>query len=323
MTYSRTFLTIGALLIGAGFIVAAFLASRPIMSPVSAESTAELLKAYAAKDTDGDMLPDWQEALYGTDPADPRSVQASMTDAEAVANGLVVPLAPEVAGTTVDGSVPTDAPASDSLTERFGRIFLERYIATRGSAPPSPEEAAAFVADAINDLRDMVPDEDAYAAASLIVSESGADALRTYAAISEGAFAAHTVAAKKSEILYFSDAVRQDDAGALAEITAIGTAYENIAEALSKIAVPREGATVHLALVNALARIGRISGDLAALKSDPLRAALGLSRYEDAVRSLQTASSDITNTFRDAGVSFVEGNAGYYFARVGSVQESP
>src|SRR3989344_3578766 len=95
MIHSRTFLTIGALIIGAGFIVVAFLSSHPVASPVSAESTAELLKAYAAKDTDGDGLPDWQEALYGTDPTNPRSVQASMTDAEAVAKGLVISVAPQ------------------------------------------------------------------------------------------------------------------------------------------------------------------------------------------------------------------------------------
>lgn len=323
MTYSRTFLIIGALFIGAGFIVAALLASHPVVSLVSAETTAELLKAYAAKDTDGDTLLDWQEALYGTDPSKARSVEATLTDAEAIAKGLVVPLAPGTAPSADDLSVPADTPAPNSLTERFGRIFLERYLAARGATPPSPEESAAFIASAIDDLRAMVPDEDRYAASSLIVSGSGADALRIYAAVSEASFAAHTIAADKSEILYFSDAVRKNDAGALVKIAAIGAAYENIATALSRVAVPREAANAHLALMNALARVGRISSDLAALTIDPLRAALGLSRYEDAVRDLQTAFNGVARVFADASVSFAERDAGYYFARVGSVKETP
>src|SRR5262245_15469456 len=86
----RTTSIIASLLIAGGMMAAAFWLSGPART-ANALSTEEILAAYAVRDADADGLPDWQEALYGTDPANPHSIDASMTDAEAVAKGMVAP----------------------------------------------------------------------------------------------------------------------------------------------------------------------------------------------------------------------------------------
>ena len=73
-------------------IVTAYGMSGPLpfhTSTAGAESTHDLLVSYASKDTDNDGLPDWQESLYGTDPNNAHSVNATVTDGEAVTQGLV------------------------------------------------------------------------------------------------------------------------------------------------------------------------------------------------------------------------------------------
>ena len=70
---TRTVPIIVASVVAAALIAVAFVASGPIpflgsFKIADAATSAELLKAYATKDADQDGLPDWQEALYGTDP---------------------------------------------------------------------------------------------------------------------------------------------------------------------------------------------------------------------------------------------------------------
>jgi hypothetical protein len=103
-------------------VVSAFvLSSSQGPSRVGAESSEELLRAYAEKDTDGDNLNDWLEVLYGADPHNPHSLDASLTDREAVDAGKAPPkfaseAAPEVdIGATLDVLPGGDATAG-SLT---------------------------------------------------------------------------------------------------------------------------------------------------------------------------------------------------------------
>src|SRR3990167_5251431 len=86
---------ITAILFSAVLIVGAFVLARGIESPSSAQASEEtaLLHAIATKDSDSDGLPDWEEALYGTDPHNQDSFHLGMSDGEAVAKGLIVPKA--------------------------------------------------------------------------------------------------------------------------------------------------------------------------------------------------------------------------------------
>ena len=177
---------------------------------VSAESTDELLKAYAAKDTDADGLADWEEALYGTNPRDAHSVRENLTDGQAVAQGLATPRyagqpAADSASSPVE--VPGPAAAADSLTEQFARLFFNNYMATRGDTPPSADQAQAFVQDAVKSLEQTRVRPDAFSVSDIQVSGTGAVALKAYAAQADAAFGAHTVQLPFGELAYFSDAV--------------------------------------------------------------------------------------------------------------------
>ncbi|HRH24589.1 MAG TPA: thrombospondin type 3 repeat-containing protein, partial [Candidatus Paceibacterota bacterium] len=151
---SKTVRIGAALLVSALFVFAGFYFSSPFQLTIAgATSTDELLKEYAKKDTDGDNLPDWQESLYGTDPSNPHSVEAGLTDSEAVAAGKVAlrfksetPTAPEPL-TDDDFEVP--APTPGSATDEFAKSFFETYVTTgKGGTGDNSALVASLVSEA-------------------------------------------------------------------------------------------------------------------------------------------------------------------------------
>ena len=281
----------------------------------SAQSAEELLREYAGKDTDADGLPDWQEALYGTDPANPESFQAGISDGEAVAQGLIQPkvaVRPEDEPTDIN-SIPGTVAAPSSLTDRFSQTLLKQYLLNRGENPPTPEEITAFVTGALGDLAASTRHGDTYATSDVRLSaEQGTPGLYTYAAAAEQALASENIRPAKNELFYFSDAVK-GDAAALTKIRQISEAYIASSRALMQVPVPEEARRSHLAMANALANMGNVTADLAALKTDPLRALVGLSAYDQYASDLARSFANVHGIFAARQVSIPEGQNGAEF----------
>lgn len=299
-------------MIAASCIVGAFaLSGRTGISKAEAEGADELLRAYAAKDTDLDGLPDWKEELYGSDPANPRSLDASMTDQEAVAAGKVAPrIVSEVPDTLGEGAPGIEA-APETLTDRFAREFFGKYLSQSSQADPSEEDLQAFVADAVAEL--SAQSAYRYAATSLSRVPESPEAYRAYAAAASAALVANTTTTAQSELLYFSDAVMKDDAKALATVARVGTSYERAALAMSKVAVPERAAQAHLRLVNALSGMAVSIQSMGAFDEDPLLGFVGLTAYESAVVELTTSLRDVRSAFASSGVALTQGEPGYDF----------
>lgn len=288
-----------------------FLSSRTGVQVVDAESTSELLASYAKKDTDGDGLPDWQEVIYGTDPADAHSADKTLTDKEAFEKGLLKPkFETEVAATDL-GTVPGIKAGPETLTDKFAREFFTQYLQGRGATQPTQEELLAFVNDSVDSLRAENVKKGTYTTAR--VNGTGPDALRAYAAAAEQTFAAYTITTEKSELLYLADAIDRNDANAKNQIVRIAGAYANIAKGLINVPVPTEAASAHIAVVNALARMGGVIEDMSMLDKDPLRAFVGIDAYQESVDGLVSALGNLYVIFAAEGVVIPEGNAGYSY----------
>lgn len=279
-----------------------------------AQSSEELLREYAAKDSDTDGLPDWQEALYGTNPLNPESFQQGIKDGEAVAQGLIEPkvmVRPEGETTDLD-SIPGTVAAPSSLTDRFAQTLLTQYLSNRGAQVPTSEEIVAFVEAGIQNLSAESASPNEFSLAQVRVAPDGADALATYAAEAERVFALNTVAADTNELSYFSAALKGDDA-ALAKIGAISGAYEDIANALMQLSVPSEARQAHLTIANALMHLSETSADMASMKTDPLRALMGIGLYDKYATELVAGFKNLDGVFDARQVSIPEGSVGHYF----------
>lgn len=280
-----------------------------------AESAEELLKAYAAKDTDTDGLPDWQESLYGTDPNNPESFQAGIKDGEAVAQGLVQPrVAVRPEDEPIDPStIPGTVAAPSSVTDRFSQTLLKQYLLSRGENPPTPAEITAFVTDALADLSLSSQHPDAFSLADVRASsETGTDGLALYAARAEEALASQNIRPAKNELFYFSDAVK-GNSSALGKIRQISDAYEASSRAFMQVPVPEEARRAHLSVANALNGMAAITEDLASLETDPLRALVGLAAYDKQSAELIRALASMHNVLSARSVSIPAGQSGAEF----------
>ena len=318
--------TSAATVFAMALIGGAYILARSVTHPPSAEASTEtaILQAIATKDSDSDGLPDWEEALYGTDSHNPDTRNLGMTDGRAVATGLIVPKAiadipaASFSGTMVDSSLPP-APADDTLTAAFAKNLFTIYINTvkKTGGNLSEQDMSDVAQQALADLSDSIARaRDLKSAGDITVTRGAPEARKAYAAAAEAVLNANTSNANKSELLYLQDAVRDGDMTALPHIVSIAKAYRATAAGLAVLPVPPELATHDLALINALARASEISSDFARVADDPLATMLALQQYPTAVLALADAFIALANDYRVAGVTLAPGVPGAAFVSV-------
>jgi hypothetical protein len=326
-SFSRKTGIIGALVIAGVLIAGSVLVTNNglsflIPNAVNAESTQALLQAYAARDSDNDGLPDWEEALYGLDPNNPHSFSPNMTDGQAVAQGLVKPkfLTASAADSTDSASSTDPVPgaitaAPGSLTEQFSQSLLSQYLdqsASNGTAM-SDSDITTFAQNAMQTFAQQHAQQDVYALGQVKTAGTGAAALKIYAAAAQTAFAANTTSTSETGIQYFSDALLQNNSSSLQEVGKIGAAYTAIAGAMILVPVPVEAQQAHLEIANALARLGGDFTNMSTMNSDPLRAYLGLSAYENDADALTKGFTDMSAVFSADNVAIAQDDPGYDF----------
>lgn len=312
----RTLHLVLASSIAVAFIVCSYLFSGPFSfrpSAVDAATAESLLKAYATKDSDSDGLPDWEESLYGTDPANAQSFKAGVRDGDAVAQGLIKPKFASAAqpsstqGGTIDSGV-----ADDSITAEFGRTFFYEYLTTYGgTANLTDAQLNAFTEKAIAKLVAEHPYVPAFTNGKVTVSGTGSAALVTYSIAIEKILAKVTLPSDKDALGYMDDFVERNDPQGLVQVRKIAKAYDALADAYVAVPVPSEAATAHLAVANAYQRMSEVVANLGTADTDPLRALLGLMLYKGAADALTTSLTDFSKVYAAQGVTFTVNDPGY------------
>lgn len=310
-------------------IVGVYAIGKGIESPPTAKASAEsaLLQAIATKDSDGDGLPDWGEALYDSDPHKTDTFNLGMTDGEAVSRGLIVPEAvADIPDTTsssgenpFDSSLPP-APPAGTLTAAFAQTFFTLFVQARqanGGADLSEaqvQEVSDQALKSISDYMDIAPDFKS--AKDITVSRFGPDALKGFAIDAEAVLMRNTHTATTSEIDYLTHAVEGNDSVALRQMASISNAYRGSAVGLSVLKPPQELAADDLALINALMRMSQIISDFTKVNDDPLITMLALKQYPQAVLDLANAFIRIGAIYKNAGVSLPAGTPGAAFVNL-------
>jgi len=301
---------IAILLVGGAYVLSGPI---PFIDRVTAQSSEELLKSYAAKDTDQDGLPDWQESLYGTDPTNPNSFRADLSDSEAVSQGLLTPKPPTVPEPLGNLSVEGVNPAEGSLTDALAKEFFEVYFLNRGAEPPSSEEVASFAEQFVRNFQEKNNDFTSYPLSSVRVAGSGPDALRAYAVAAEAIFDANDPRFPKNEMQYLDDAVVRNDTAALDKLARLGAAFSKTGEELLDVPVPTEAQVAHLAIANAMKHMGTSVTNMSKMETDPVRVMLGMETYANGAAEYRAGFTMMNVVFTTAGVAVTEGQPGYDF----------
>ncbi|MCR4333639.1 MAG: hypothetical protein NUV60_01260 [Patescibacteria group bacterium] len=313
-------------------VVGSFMLAHNIESPSLAQASAEsaLLQAIATKDSDDDGLPDWEEALYGTDSHITDTFKLGMTDGEAVAKGLVIPKA--IADISIGTSTPSansevdykaagiKAPTEGTLTDAFAKTFFTLYVAAKqanGGRDLTSDQTSALASQTMDQLsRDFAPAADFKTVADLNVSGSGPDALHSFAILAETVMKKNASDARMSDLEYFQAAVQQDDASARTHLASLSKSYRDTAVGISILSVPQELADVDLSIINALVRLSKIYGDFARVNTDPLSAMLALQQYRQTELEAEQAFATLAHIYAANGIVLPAGEPGALFVNV-------
>lgn len=319
---SRNVRIIAALVIAVAMVSVSMWLTSAKPQLASALSTDELLRAYVEQDTDGDGLPDWQEEVYGTDPANPESVREGITDAEAVAQGVVQPafLSEEAPDPITDADIPVDAPSANSLTERFSRQFIEEYFAAGGGKNVSEEEQARIIEGLITTFaREAESSLDSpYTQVSLRVQQSLE--VSDYIGSIE-TFLANTLPADNSDMPALAKAyIERSDEDAKNRLLVLSDVYGSVARGLLSLPVPSELVNEHLQLLRAYDRVSKAGVTLATYEEDPIAALGALSVFIPAQRDVIDAFKAFAlEILKEGEVS--EGEPGYLTVEFARTQE--
>lgn len=324
---------LAATLLSAALIVGAYVFARGVGAPSPAEASteAEILKVIATKDSDGDGLPDWAEALYGTSSSAVDTFNLGMPDGEAVAKGLVVPKAMSditVATSSsssasivadIDPSLPPP-PEEGTLTAMFAQNFFTLFVkavADNGGEDLSEEQMNDVANQTLNSLSSLVAAAPPFKSLKdLTIASSGPDALKAFAAEAEAVLTKHTLDVKKTELFYLWDVVQKNDTAALAPLASLAKGYRESAVGLSVLTVPSELADAHLALVNTLMRLSQVTVDFARVNTDVLATILALHQYPQVVLVLNDVFVRVGETYATAGLSLSTGTPGAVFVNL-------
>lgn len=315
-----------AAFLAAAFVIGAYVLARGIESPDIAQASAEtaLLQTIATKDSDGDGLTDWEEALYGADPHIPDTFRLGMTDGEAVTKGLVVPkalsdisVATSSATRGADGLPPP--PVEGTLTADFAKNFFTSYLAAKqakGGADLSESDMKDVADKAVSSLSSVSLAPDYKSAKDLTVSGSGADALKAFAVNAEAVLLKNTSSATKTPLGYLKSILEDNDTTAFQHLSSLAKAYRSSAAGLAALPVPIELAADDTALINALMRMSQIIFDFTKADTDPLATILALQQYVDVARELADAFLNIGKVYAAADASLRAGEPGASFANL-------
>ncbi|MDZ4284389.1 MAG: hypothetical protein U1A28_01015, partial [Patescibacteria group bacterium] len=238
ISVERIFRVGGAMVVGAGLIGVAFLVERDTVSDSLAEVPAAIVARgdvrimQPALDTDKDHIPDWEEALRGTDPHT-RTTLATATPQTASEDPYTPP-------TTVTG--------------RFAEQFLETIVRSSAGKDMTDDEQAKLINQSIGALAGETRDALYTRADIRIVAQSDLAALRAYGNELSDILVKNSTT-NENELVILERAVTQNDPDALKALGPIAQAYQGMVKGLLVLATPSDLAKRHVDLINALSMV--------------------------------------------------------------------
>ncbi len=291
--------------VGFGYVLSgpSFLSSKV----VSAASSDELLKAYALKDSDGDGLPDWQEAIYGTDPNKKDTDGDGMSDLDALTAGKLTPQTlskelPKTSTKLTSADLPGIDPAPGSITDEFSKELFQEYIAESKGQPMSAEAQQALVSKLMRSFSTRAGKllESKYTLVSVHTGKN-ADVL-TYAGTVERILRAHDVPAGNGEPLPLIEAlVEKGDTTARPKLVLLADMYAAITKDLLATTVPPALASDHLLLIQSFDTLARSTRLVANYEKDPVGVLGALSLYQPYSKLAVTGFSNIAEVILASG----------------------
>lgn len=243
------------------------------------------------KDTDGDGLKDWEEALWGTDP--------NVPDAEK---------AKEAPSTTRSKKAPPL-----TATDTLGRNIFTQYMNLKQvglvNDAPSIKQAATNVVEstlAANTGPKIFSTNDFTVSQNISV--------RDYINAVGGIIKNRTPKITRSEIVIFREALANQDATLLKQLDPASVAYKAMLSDLSLLVVPSTMADLHTRLLNTISSVGYVVDSFKLGFSDPATSIKGLALFQQTFETTVDVFKEYGTIITTQKITFSPEEGGYFFA---------
>lgn len=232
----------------------------------------------AYKDSDGDGLKDWEEALWGTDPK--------------------IPDADKIKKTNTSTSKKKEKLTS---TDVFARSFFAEYMNLKEVGLSTDKSSQENLAKNILQNTNFVDEPTNYIQKDIRISST--ITIRDYGNAVGSLFKDNLVSAR-NEMAIFKDALDTNDKNKLKELDPILAGYKTIRAGLIAMPVPPQSVTAHLGMLNAMNRMIFIIELVQKTFSDPVLGVQGTAMYQETFIMLQQAFTGMRDMLRQNKVEY-------------------
>lgn len=316
-------------IIGGGYFV--FFRARAPQENIMAQKTAEKneqASLFAAKDTDGDGLKDWEEVLWHTDPEnvdtdgdgakDNDEILAKRDPAKAGPNDRIDALAGKI--DAPGASEEKQGDQSSTLTEQLARDFGEAYMRQKFGKKEVDEEylgklLSSSLTSGLTKTNVQEPQEIFTKKDFVVIADSSSTAIRDYLNKIGFLFSQNASTPQKSELQFALEAILEGDLTRLNQLLVYRDAYRNIAEGMKDIPVPTVMAQAHQNMANSFVKLGLIAEQMSKFEEDPMGSFTAFNAYLlEAQRSIEPLKV-IVHEIRARELLFENEEGGSVFTR--------
>jgi hypothetical protein len=254
------------------------------------ETLDSAVNAYNNRDTDGDLLKDWEEFLYETDINKQDTDGDGLDDYSEVIDPIRDPLVADAdRGRTQAQNDPGDDVIGDgpyyvyddslNTTEKFSRDVLNTFVQLQGSGSLNTNVQDQLF-EKVNENVDAREEKtEAYSQEDIAIAESNSQqAVESYRA----GFASATQAlqsVQNHDLILLAQYSETGDTGLLDELASNAEAYKQLIEDLRAVPVPPEVAPAHLEMLNNTHIMQENIRDMSQAEEDPLGALMAAGDY--------------------------------------------
>lgn len=271
-----------------------------------------------SKDTDGDKLADWEEALWKTDPENPDTDGDGTVDGEEIrlnrdplkkSPGDTLQSKPAVQGSTAETNGGGAETVTGALAQELFAQYLQQKSASGGTI--SEEEKQALVESVMKQVKEESTAKVHLLSEIKTTSDNGVVRLTKYGNDLAKTIVSHTSSVKENELIIVGQAVEKKDEKLLNKIPPIETMYRNLIANLLLLEAPSSLAKTHLDFINAYEGILSATINMKLVFTDPLNGAIGITRYAQYVRIIEALALSLGDYFSKNNVSFGEQDPAY------------
>lgn len=258
------------------------------------EGTLVAISDLAEKDTDSDGLPDWEEALWGTDPNNKDTDGNGISDKNEVDEKKAsVEAASGVSGDTGDLTE----------TEAFSRELFASIAALKESGnlnDQSIKDLASTISENAGEKQIITA---SYTTADIKMTGDSTTEITNYRTTMTQTLAKYDNSGIGKELIAIDAALSSEaDKDKLGELYAVAKAYRALAKDLTLVAVPQAAASMHLDLINSANNTGIALDNIPQIYDNALGGLIGLAQYDKESGVFEQKLRDLQDYFIQNGI---------------------